>query len=51
MPLQFPLEAANPVDRVNLGMPAATIGRSTYGVIRSLKGDARNLQRALRLHS
>lgn len=49
MTLQFRVEAANLFNRVNLGMPAATIGSSNYGTIRSLNGDARNLQMALRL--
>jgi hypothetical protein len=47
--LQFRVEAANLFNRVNLGQPNATIGSSTYGTIRSLNGDARNLQMAMRL--
>jgi hypothetical protein len=49
MTLQFRAEAANLFNRVNLGMPAATIGASGFGSIRSLNGDARNMQLAMRL--
>ncbi len=49
MTLQYRLDASNLFNRVNLGMPASTIGTSTYGAIRSLSSDARTMQMALRL--
>lgn len=49
MSVQFRGEASNLLNRVNLGQPGSTIGGSTYGAIRSLRGDPRNLQMALRL--
>ncbi len=48
MNVQFRCEAANIFNRVNLGMPSATIGGSGYGSIRSLNGDPRQLQLAAR---
>src|SRR5262245_12998122 len=45
----FRTEASNLFNRVNLGQPSSTIGSSTYGAIRSLSGDPRNLQISLRV--
>jgi hypothetical protein len=45
----FRTEASNLFNRVNLGQPSSTIGSSTYGAIRSLSGDPRNLQMSLRV--
>lgn len=47
--LQFRGEASNLLNRVNLGMPSATLGAGNFGTIRTLNGDARNLQLALRV--
>jgi len=49
MPVQFRGEASNLFNRVNLGMPSAALGAGNFGTIRSLNGDARNLQLALRV--
>ncbi|MFB3902499.1 MAG: carboxypeptidase regulatory-like domain-containing protein [Acidobacteriota bacterium] len=42
------MEASNLFNRVNLGRPSSTIGSSGFGTIRSLAGDPRNIQMALR---
>ncbi len=42
------MEASNLFNRVNLGSPANTLGNSAFGTIRSLAGEPRNIQMALR---
>ncbi len=45
----FRAEATNVFNRVNLGQPSATLGSSGFGTIRSLGGDPRMMQMALRI--
>jgi hypothetical protein len=46
--LTFRAEAENALNRVNRGLPAASLGSSGFGTIRSLAGDPRLMQMMLK---
>ncbi len=46
--ITFRMEAENALNHVNLGQPAATLGSSNFGTIRSLAGDPRLMQAVLK---
>jgi hypothetical protein len=46
--LKFRAEAENALNRVNRGLPSATVGSAAFGTIRSLAGDARLMQMSLK---
>jgi hypothetical protein len=47
--LIFRAEAQNAFNRVNLGMPSATVDSAAYGTIRSLGGDPRLMQMMMKI--